>query len=97
MISEETIDRAVEAFKKFREAIDQAGVRWTRAVATSATREALNRELFIDRIAQASGIEVATISTRGRSAVDPPRRRPSASACGTRPRCWSTSAAGAPK
>lgn len=63
LISEESIDRAVEAFKKFREAIDQAGVRWTRAVATSATREALNRELFIDRIAQASGIEVATISS----------------------------------
>jgi exopolyphosphatase/guanosine-5'-triphosphate,3'-diphosphate pyrophosphatase len=63
LISEETIDRAVEAFKRFREAIDQSGARWTRAVATSATREALNRDLFIDRIAQASGIEVSTIGT----------------------------------
>ncbi len=63
MISEETIDKAVQSFKNFREAIDQAGVRWTRAVATSAMREALNRDIFVDRIAQASGIDVATISS----------------------------------
>jgi len=63
MISEETIDKAVESFKNFRQAIDQAGVRWTRAVATSAMREALNRDIFVDRISQASGIDVATISS----------------------------------
>jgi exopolyphosphatase/guanosine-5'-triphosphate,3'-diphosphate pyrophosphatase len=63
MISEDSIDRSVEAFRKFKEAIDQSGARWTRAVATAATREALNRELFLDRIAGATGIEVSTIST----------------------------------
>lgn len=61
VISEETIERAVDAFRKFRAVIDQRGVRWTRAVGTSATREALNRELFQDRIAQASGIEITPI------------------------------------
>jgi len=60
-ISEATIDSAVEAFKRFREAIDARGAQWTKAVATSATREALNRDLFIDRIAQAAGIDVVVI------------------------------------
>jgi exopolyphosphatase/guanosine-5'-triphosphate,3'-diphosphate pyrophosphatase len=62
-ISEETIDRAAEAFGKFREAIDTKGAKWTKAVATSAAREALNREIFIDRIAQTSGIEISVIGT----------------------------------
>lgn len=60
-ISEETIDRAVEAFIKFKAAIDQHSVKWVKAVATSATREAFNKEIFLDRIAQASGIEIDVI------------------------------------
>ncbi len=60
-ISEETIDRASEAFQRFRGAIDSHGAKWTKAVATSALREALNTELFIDRIAQVSNIDVAVI------------------------------------
>ena len=60
-ISEETIDRTLEAFGRFKALIDQHSVKWTKAVATSATREALNREIFIDRIAQHSGIEIAVI------------------------------------
>ncbi|MBM2840632.1 MAG: hypothetical protein HW412_1160, partial [Bacteroidetes bacterium] len=35
--------------------------KWTKAVATSAIREALNQELFLDRVAQASGIEIDVI------------------------------------
>ncbi len=62
-ISEETIDRAVEAFQRFRDAIAKHGANWTKAVATSATREALNREIFVDRVAQASGIELTVIGT----------------------------------
>jgi len=62
-LSEETIDRAVEAFQRFREIIDKHGANWTRAVATSATREALNKEIFIDRVAQVAAIEVNVIST----------------------------------
>lgn len=63
VFSEQTIDSAVEAFVRFRAAIDARGARFTRAVATSATREAMNRDIFIDRIAQASGIDVAVIGT----------------------------------
>ncbi len=60
-ISEETIERAVEAFIKFKNAIDQHGAKWVKAVATSATREAFNKELFLDRVLQASGIEIDVI------------------------------------
>ena len=60
-ISEETVGRAVEAFGRFRKLIDQHGVKWHKAVATSATREALNRDMFIDRVAQESGIEITVI------------------------------------
>ena len=62
-ISEETIDRATEAFVRFKESIEQHGVKWTKAVATSATREAINKELFVDRVSQASGIEIEVIGT----------------------------------
>jgi exopolyphosphatase/guanosine-5'-triphosphate,3'-diphosphate pyrophosphatase len=61
-IAEETIDKAAEAFARFRTLMETHGVRWKKAVATSATREALNRELFIDRIEQAGGVEVSVIS-----------------------------------
>jgi len=60
-IPEETIDRAVEAFVRFRQIIDQHGAKWIKAVATSATREALNSDLFVDRVAQASEIELQVI------------------------------------
>lgn len=62
-ISEDTIERATEALVKFKEAIDQHEAKWTRAVATSATREALNRDIFVDRVAQTSGIEINVIGT----------------------------------
>jgi exopolyphosphatase/guanosine-5'-triphosphate,3'-diphosphate pyrophosphatase len=61
VIGEETIDRAIDAFVRFKGLIDQHGAKWTRAVATSAVREAANRDFFVDRIADASGIEIAII------------------------------------
>jgi exopolyphosphatase/guanosine-5'-triphosphate,3'-diphosphate pyrophosphatase len=61
LISEETIERAIEAFVRFRKIIDAHNVQRARAVATSALREAFNRDIVIDRIAQASGIEVHVI------------------------------------
>jgi exopolyphosphatase / guanosine-5'-triphosphate,3'-diphosphate pyrophosphatase len=60
-ISEETTERAIEAFQKFRRLIDKYGVEHLKAVATSATREALNSDIFIDRIAQTTGIEITAI------------------------------------
>jgi exopolyphosphatase / guanosine-5'-triphosphate,3'-diphosphate pyrophosphatase len=61
LISEQTLERASEAFQSFKRSILQHGAKWTRAVATSAVREALNRDLFVDRIAQSSGIELSVI------------------------------------
>ncbi|MDH4069713.1 MAG: Ppx/GppA family phosphatase [Ignavibacteria bacterium] len=60
-IPDETIERAEEAFRRFKELIDQHAVKWTRAVATSAAREASNSDIFVDRVAQASGIELSVI------------------------------------
>jgi exopolyphosphatase/guanosine-5'-triphosphate,3'-diphosphate pyrophosphatase len=60
-ITDETIERALEAFRRFRETIDRHGASWVRAVATSATREALNKDLFLDRIEQTARIAVAPI------------------------------------
>ncbi len=60
-ISEETLERATDAFAGFQQIIVRHGARWTRAVATSAVREALNRDLFADRVGQASGIEISVI------------------------------------
>jgi len=62
VITEETIDRAVDAFSRFRETIDRHGATWVRAVATSATREAMNKDIFLDRVAQSTGIEIVAIS-----------------------------------
>ena len=63
-ISEETIGRAVEAFRKFKALIDEHGAAEVKAVATSAVREALNKEIFVDRVLQASGIEIEVIAAQ---------------------------------
>lgn len=59
-----TMDRAVAAFRLFRRQIDALGVGRFRAVATSATREAANRDRFLDRILAESGITLEPISGR---------------------------------
>jgi exopolyphosphatase/guanosine-5'-triphosphate,3'-diphosphate pyrophosphatase len=61
-ISEAIVDKAAEAFARFKSIIESHEAKWTRAVATSATREAQNRELFIDRMEQASGIAIEVIN-----------------------------------
>lgn len=63
-LDEETMDRAVAAFRLFRRSIDELGVERFRAVATSATREATNRDLLLDRILADSGIDLEPISGR---------------------------------
>jgi exopolyphosphatase/guanosine-5'-triphosphate,3'-diphosphate pyrophosphatase len=62
IITEETLERAEGAFLRFRDAIARHGVRVTRAVATSAMREAQNAELCVDRILRSSGIEIDVIT-----------------------------------
>ncbi len=62
VIGEETISRAVDAFNQFARIIRDYGVSRVRAAATSAMREAANRDILVDRIAQSSKIDVDVIS-----------------------------------
>ena len=61
-ISEETIGRAVVAFGNFSDLIRASGAAHTRAVATSAVREARNSAIFIDRVLQTTGIDIEPIN-----------------------------------
>ncbi|HEY5037536.1 MAG TPA: Ppx/GppA family phosphatase, partial [bacterium] len=60
-ISRETTRRSLEAFEHFKEIIDQHRVLKTRAVGTSALREASNRDAFIKKIKQTTGIDLKPI------------------------------------
>ena len=64
-ISPETTDEVVGIFRKYRQILASYGTAATahvRAVATSAVREAENREAFLDRIFLATGIPVEVAS-----------------------------------
>jgi len=72
--SEEIFKRAVKAFRHLREVMDEYGVTRYRAVATSATREARNRDAFLQTVKRKSGISLQVISSAeesrlGREAV----------------------------
>jgi exopolyphosphatase / guanosine-5'-triphosphate,3'-diphosphate pyrophosphatase len=72
--SEEIFKKATKAFSHFKEIMDEFGVTRYRAVATSATREARNRDAFVRRVKQKSGIVLEIISAKeesrlGREAV----------------------------
>jgi exopolyphosphatase/guanosine-5'-triphosphate,3'-diphosphate pyrophosphatase len=56
-----TIDGAVAAFVHFRERFDQNGVGIYRAVATSAVRNATNRDVLLHRLYHEAGIELEVI------------------------------------
>lgn len=60
-ISEESIQKAEEAFGQFRDLNRQLGIKLCRAVATSAVREARNRDEFVSRIYRHSKIRIETI------------------------------------
>jgi exopolyphosphatase/guanosine-5'-triphosphate,3'-diphosphate pyrophosphatase len=60
--SEETFTKGVKAFRLLRKIMDEFGVTQYRAVATSASREARNRNAFVRRIKQKSRIELQVIS-----------------------------------
>jgi exopolyphosphatase/guanosine-5'-triphosphate,3'-diphosphate pyrophosphatase len=60
-LSEDAITRAVETLGRFRQ-IAEVWEAEIVAVATSATREALNRDEFINRASDEAGVEVAVIS-----------------------------------
>jgi exopolyphosphatase/guanosine-5'-triphosphate,3'-diphosphate pyrophosphatase len=61
LITDSTLEQSLDAFTRFKEAIDRNGVNWTKALATSAVREATNRDMFIDSVAQRCGIDIVVI------------------------------------
>jgi exopolyphosphatase/guanosine-5'-triphosphate,3'-diphosphate pyrophosphatase len=67
---------AISILRDYRHLLNTYGVSRTRAVATSAVREAANADTFIDRILMATGIEVSVISVaeEGRLTVSAVRR-----------------------
>lgn len=72
--SDDIFKRAAKAFRHLREVMDDFGVARYRAVATSATREARNRQAFVRTIKRKSGIALEVISAAeesrlGREAV----------------------------
>jgi exopolyphosphatase/guanosine-5'-triphosphate,3'-diphosphate pyrophosphatase len=56
-----TIEATLRALEGFRRIMDSYGVVRYRAVATSAVREAINRDTFIDRVRLRTGIDVEVI------------------------------------
>jgi exopolyphosphatase/guanosine-5'-triphosphate,3'-diphosphate pyrophosphatase len=60
-LSPEAMDRGVEALKRFKMICDSYKAKIT-AVATSATREALNKDDFISRVKSETGIDVNIVS-----------------------------------
>ncbi len=61
--SEDLFKKGVKAFQHFHEIMDEFGVTRYRAVATSASREARNRDAFVRQIKQKSGIALEVISS----------------------------------
>jgi exopolyphosphatase/guanosine-5'-triphosphate,3'-diphosphate pyrophosphatase len=61
-LRENTIQQAVDAFLHFHRVAMDFGVTKVRAIATSAVREASNRDILMDRIFRTSGIEIEVIS-----------------------------------
>ena len=61
-LNEDAMDAAARAFRGFRREIDALGVERFRAVATSATREARNRDAFLARIRDEADIDLEPIS-----------------------------------
>ena len=57
----EAMTRVIEAIREWQGVIDQHDVQASTAVATSAVREARNREEFLQRVKQEAGVEVEVI------------------------------------
>ena len=61
-ISDATLADTVDAFRRFRASCDRHGVQRIRAIATSAMRDARNRDLLVDRVRDACAIDIEVIS-----------------------------------
>src|SRR5271165_5251391 len=65
--SEDLLKKGLKAFQRLREIMDDFGVTKYRAVATSATREAQNRHIFVHRVKQTTGIRLEVVSAKEES------------------------------
>ncbi len=61
-IPEQTLSEVVDGFRRFRASCDRLQVGTIRAIATSAMRDALNRDVLVDRLRETCNIEVEVIS-----------------------------------
>src|SRR5881296_3932052 len=61
LISAHTIERTLQTFQGFKEKLDEHAVKLVKAVATSALREATNRDLLLRQVAKNTGIEICVI------------------------------------
>ncbi|MBN2259370.1 MAG: Ppx/GppA family phosphatase [Clostridiales bacterium] len=61
-LSEVAINRTIEGIKKLAAICDENGIDEIIAMATSAVRDAVNRDVFIERVLKETGIEVKVLS-----------------------------------
>lgn len=61
-LKQELIEQAVGAMGQFRAELDKWNVRSARAIATSATREAVNGDVLVERVYNSCGIHLERIS-----------------------------------
>jgi exopolyphosphatase/guanosine-5'-triphosphate,3'-diphosphate pyrophosphatase len=61
--SEKLFKKSIKAFRHFQEVMEEFGVTRYRAVATSASREARNRDAFVRRIKQETGVALEVINS----------------------------------
>src|SRR5271170_8101729 len=59
--SEEVLKKGIKVFRQLREIMDEYAVTKYRAVATSASREAQNRNVLIHRVKQATALKLEVI------------------------------------
>lgn len=61
-LSDDAMNRSLDALRRFGSLMDESGVERRMAIATSATRDASNRERFLDAAAEALGVRPLLIS-----------------------------------
>ncbi len=61
-LSRAAMDRVLQCLKEWRELIDAAQIDAVAVVATSAVRDAMNRDEFLDRVKREAGFEIELIS-----------------------------------
>lgn len=69
-ISNSTIRDCISILKNFKDVLDSYGVKHLHVVATSAVREAANRDIFIDQVFVRTGIDVEIIEGAEQNRLD---------------------------